>query len=216
MSNILKFTRFDVALVRPYFKTICYTLLIPIAFAVINRSLLTGVSFAMSFIAMTTGYTFSITEKNNMERLYGILPVRKSELVVGRYVFVLIMGVLSLLVSLVAQPLVLKAVGVEVGVSDIITVAITGIFLYALYTVFQIPGYYKFGSIKGRVFMYIPVVGFLVILLLFSNIPSLRDSLVSTVVSSPVLLTLLVFSAVIVMYTVSILFSIRIMKNKEI
>ncbi len=170
----------------------------------------------MSFIAMTTGYTFSITEKNNMERLYGILPVRKSELVVGRYVFVLIMGVLSLLVSLVAQPLVLKAVGVEVGVSDIITVAITGIFLYALYTVFQIPGYYKFGSIKGRVFMYIPVVGFLVILLLFSNIPSLRDSLVSTVVSSPVLLTLLVFSAVIVMYTVSILFSIRIMKNKEI
>lgn len=216
MSNILKFTRFDVALVRPYFKTICFTLLIPIAFAVINRSLLTGVSFAMSFIAMTTGYTFSITEKNNMERLYGILPVRKSELVVGRYVFVLIMGVLSLLVSLVAQPLVLKAVGVEVGVYDIITVAITGIFLYALYTVFQIPGYYKFGSIKGRVFMYIPVVGFLVILLLFSNIPSLRDSLVSTVVSSPVLLTLLVFSAVIVMYTVSILFSIRIMKNKEI
>ncbi|MGB4372158.1 MAG: ABC-2 transporter permease, partial [Halanaerobiales bacterium] len=156
MSNILKFTRFDVALVRPYFKTICFTLLIPIAFAVINRSLLTGVSFAMSFIAMTTGYTFSITEKNNMERLYGILPVRKTELVVGRYVFVLIMGVLSLLVSLVAQPLVLKAVGVEVGVSDIITVAITGIFLYALYTVFQIPGYYKFGSIKGRVFMYIP------------------------------------------------------------
>ena len=216
MSNILKFTRFDVALVRPYFKTICFTLLIPIAFAVINRSLLTGVSFAMSFIAMTTGYTFSITEKNNMERLYGILPVRKTELVVGRYVFVLIMGVLSLLVSLVAQPLVLKAVGVEVGVSDIITVAITGIFLYALYTVFQIPGYYKFGSIKGRVFMYIPVVGFLVILLLFSNIPSLGDSLVSTVVSSPVLLAVLAVLLIIVMFTVSILFSIRIMKNKEI
>lgn len=216
MSNILKSTKFDVALVRPYFKTICFTLLIPIAFAVINRSLLTGVSFAMSFIAMTTGYTFSITEKNNMERLYGILPVRKSELVVGRYVFVLIMGVLSLLVSLIAQPLVLKAVGEEVGVSDIITVAITGIFLYALYTVFQIPGYYKFGSIKGRVFMYIPVVGFLVILLLFSNIPSLGASLVSTVASSPVLLAVLAVLLIIVMFTVSILFSIRIMKNKEI
>ena len=69
MSNILKFTRIDVALVRPYFKTICFTLLIPIAFAVINRSLLTGVSFAMSFIAMTTGYTFSITEKNGPVKL---------------------------------------------------------------------------------------------------------------------------------------------------
>ena len=92
MSNILKSTKLDIALVKPYFKTICFTLLLPIVFAAINRSLLTGVSFAMCFIAMTTGYTFSITEKNSMDRLFGILPVRKSELVIGRYVFVLAMG----------------------------------------------------------------------------------------------------------------------------
>jgi hypothetical protein len=83
MSNILKSTKLDIALVKPYFKTICFTLLLPIVFAAINRSLLTGVSFAMCFIAMTTGYTFSITEKNSMDRLFGILPVRKSELVIG-------------------------------------------------------------------------------------------------------------------------------------
>ena len=94
MSNILKSTKLDIALVKPYFKTICFTLLLPIVFAAINRSLLTGVSFAMCFIAMTTGYTFSITEKNSMDRLFGILPVRKSELVIGRYVFVLAMGLL--------------------------------------------------------------------------------------------------------------------------
>ena len=41
----------------------------------------------MCFIAMTTGYTFSVTEKNSMERLYGILPVKKSEMVMGRYFF---------------------------------------------------------------------------------------------------------------------------------
>lgn len=63
MSNILKSTKLDIALVKPYFKTICFTLLLPIVFAAINRSLLTGVSFAMCFISMTTGYTFSITEK---------------------------------------------------------------------------------------------------------------------------------------------------------
>ena len=108
MSNILKSTKLDIALVKPYFKTICFTLLLPIVFAAINRSLLTGVSFAMCFIAMTTGYTFSITEKNSMDRLFGILPVRKSELVIGRYVFVLAMGLLSLIISLIAQPLVLK------------------------------------------------------------------------------------------------------------
>ena len=215
MSNILKSTKFDIALVKPYFKTICFTLLLPIVFAAINRSLLTGVSFAMCFIAMTTGYTFSIAEKNNMERLFGILPVRKSELVIGRYVFVLAMGLISLIISLIAQPLVLKVLGETVGVFDIVTAAIAGVFLFALYTVFQIPGYYKYGSIKGRVFMYIPVAGFLITLLLISKNPVGENKLLFTVINSPVLLMLLAVIFVIAMYVISILVSIKILKNKE-
>ena len=215
MSNILKSTKFDIALVKPYFKTICFTLLLPIVFAAINRSLLTGVSFAMCFIAMTTGYTFSITEKNSMDRLFGILPVRKSELVIGRYVFVLAMGLLSLIISLIVQPLVLKVLGETVGVFDIVTAAIAGVFLFALYTVFQIPGYYKYGSIKGRVFMYIPVAGFLITLLLITKSPVGESKLLFTVINFPILLMLLAVIFVITMYVVSILVSIKILKNKE-
>ncbi len=215
MSNILKSTKLDIALVKPYFKTICFTLLLPIVFAAINRSLLTGVSFAMCFIAMTTGYTFSITEKNSMDRLFGILPVRKSELVIGRYVFVLAMGLLSLIIFLIVQPLVLKVLGETVGVFDIVTAAIAGVFLFALYTVFQIPGYYKYGSIKGRVFMYIPVAGFLITLLLITKSPVGESKLLFTVINSPILLMLLAVIFVIAMYVVSILVSIKILKNKE-
>ena len=63
MSNILKSTKLDIALVKPYFKTICFTLFLPIVFAAINRSLLTGVSFAMCFIAMTTDIPFPSQRK---------------------------------------------------------------------------------------------------------------------------------------------------------
>ena len=214
MSNILKATKLDFSLVRPYFKVIGFTMLLPIAFAAINRSILTGVSFAMCFIAMTTGYTFSITEKNSMERLYGILPVKKSEMVIGRYLFVLALGALVLVVSLITQPIVLRLIGETVEKTDIISAAIGGLFLFALYTVFQIPGYYKFGSIKGRVFMYIPVAGFLATLFLLPKIP-MENSIITTLSNSPVLLIVLVIVLVVVMYAVSILFSIRIMKNKE-
>ena len=214
MSNMLKATKLDFSLVRPYFKVIGFTMLLPIAFAAINRSILTGVSFAMCFIAMTTGYTFSITEKNSMERLYGILPVKKSEMVIGRYLFVLALGALALVVSLITQPIVLRVIGGTVEKVDIISAAIGGLFLFALYTVFQIPGYYKFGSIKGRVFMYIPVAGFLATLFLLPKIP-MDNSIITTLSNSPVLLIVLVIVLVVVMYAVSILFSIRIMKNKE-
>lgn len=214
MSNMLKATKLDFSLVRPYFKVIGFTMLLPIAFAAINRSILTGVSFAMCFIAMTTGYTFSITEKNSMERLYGILPVKKSEMVIGRYLFVLALGALALVVSLITQPIVLRVIGETVEKVDIISAAIGGLFLFALYTVFQIPGYYKFGSIKGRVFMYIPVAWFLATLFLLPKIP-MDNSIITTLSNSPVLLIVLVIVLVVVMYAVSILFSIRIMKNKE-
>ena len=214
MSNMLKATKLDFSLVRPYFKVIGFTMLLPIAFAAINRSILTGVSFAMCFIAMTTGYTFSITEKNSMERLYGILPVKKSEMVIGRYLFVLALGALALVVSLITQPIVLRVIGETVEKVDIISAAIGGLFLFALYTVFQIPGYYKFGSIKGRVFMYIPVAGFLATLFLLPKIP-MENSIITTLSNSPVLLIVLMIVLVVVMYAVSILFSIRIMKNKE-
>ncbi len=214
MSNILKATKLDFSLVKPYIKMIGFTMLLPIAFAAINRSILTGVSFAMCFIAMTTGYAFSVTEKNSMERLYGILPIKKSEMVTGRYLFVLALGTLALVVSLITQPIVLRAMGENVGTLDMISAAIGGLFLFALYTVFQIPGYYKYGAIKGRVFMYIPVAGFLATLFFLPKMPA-DNPIVTMIVSSPVLLIGLAIVLIIVMYAVSIWFSIRIMENKE-
>ena len=215
MSNIWKSAKLDFSLVKPYVKTICFTMVLPVVFAAINRSLLTGISFAMCFMAMTTGYTFSITEKNAMERLYGMLPIRKSDMVIGRYIFIIIMGLSALIFSLAAQPVILTILGENISISDFINAAVTGIFLFALYTVFQLPGYYKLGSIKGRVFMYIPVAGFLITLLLITKIPVGESKLLFTVINSPVRLMLLAVTFVVIMYVVSIQASIKILENKE-
>ena len=215
MSNIWKSAKLDFSLVKPYVKTICFTMVLPVVFAAINRSLLTGISFAMCFIAMTTGYTFSITEKNSMERLYGILPIRKSDMVIGRYIFIIIMGLTALIFSLIAHPVILTILGESISIFDYISAAVIGIFLFALYTVFQLPGYYRFGSIKGRVFMYIPVAGFLITLLLITKSPVGESKLLFTVINSPILLMLLAVIFIIAMYVVSILVSIKILKNKE-
>lgn len=215
MSNIWKAAKLDLSLVKPYVKTICFTMVLPVVFAAINRSLLTGISFAMCFISMTTGYTFSVTEKNSMERLYGILPIRKSDLVIGRYIFIIIMGFTALIFSLAVHPFILTILGETISIFDFISAATIGILLFALYTVFQLPGYYKLGSIKGRVFMYIPVAGFLITLLFITKIPVGEKNLLFTVINSPVLLMLCAVIFVIAMYIVSILVSIKILKNKE-
>ena len=213
MTDTWKAARMDAALVAPYWKVIAFTLLLPVAFVAINRSLLTGVSFAMCFVAMTTGYPFSVAEKSHMERLYGILPVRRRSLVAGRYLLVLGLGAAALTVSLALHPLVLRALGEPVTAADIGRAAAGGALLYTLYTVFQLPGYYRYGAIKGRVFLYIPVAGFLATLLVFPRVPGLTAELAGR---APAALAGLVLAAAVGLYTLSVWVSVRIVTRKEL
>ncbi len=215
MSNVIKTAKLDFSLLKPYLKTICFVVLFPTFFAAINRSLMVGVSFAMYFIAMTTGYSFTISEKNSMERFYGILPVKKSEIVIGRYIYIIIMGIIALVVSLILQPAVLMAMGEHLTVSDFINAAAIGILLFGIYTAIQLPGYYKFGSIKGRVFIIVPVAGFLVTLLLITKFSIDNNTFITSVLKSPVLLLLSAIAIAIVMFVISITISVKIYKGKE-
>lgn len=192
------------------------TLLIPVVFAIINRSLMTSVSFATCFIAMASGYTFSISEKNGMERLYGILPITKKEFVLGRYLYTIIMGGIAVLFSCIVHPIVLFILGDKVTWQQIIFTFLYGILLYSIYTVFQLPGYYKYGSINGRMFMYIPIIGFLLVLFGMEKVNLSKNGFAISIFSNLGILAAVITFGIILIYTVSICISIRIMKNKEI
>lgn len=216
MNDTLKATRLDFALIKPYMKNIFFTMAIPVAFAALNRSLMTGVSFAMCFIAMTAGYTFSVSEKSDMDRLYGILPISKKHLVLGRYLYTCSMGLLAFLFSIIVHPIVLRALGETVQPVDICLATILGILMFTLYTVFQLPGYYKFGSINGRIFMYIPVVGFLAILLFVSKLDMTNNPFIAMLIGNPIVTVIAILLVCIVAYLFSIFVSIKIMQRKEV
>ena len=203
MANIIKAMKLDFDLVKVYVKAICFTLLIPVVFAIINRSLMTSVSFATCFIAMASGYTFSISEKNGMERLYGILPITKKEFVLGRYLYTIIMGGIAVLFSCIVHPIVLFILGDKVTWQQIIFTFLYGILLYSIYTVFQL-------------FMYIPIIGFLLVLFGMEKVNLSKNGFAISIFSNLGILAAVITFGIILIYTVSICISIRIMKNKEI
>ena len=215
MGETLKAARLDFCLIRPYMKNLFFTMAFPVVFAAINRSLINGVSFAMSFISMTAGYTFSISEKNGMEKLYGILPVSKKHMVMGRYLYTCTMGLLTLIISLVVHPIVLHALGAAVSSVDIIAAAITGIVLFSIFTVFLLPGYYKYGAIKGRIFMFVPAAGYLTVLMFVAVFGFTGNSVISAIDSSPLIFVGIVLLICIMAFLLSVIVSIRILRNKE-
>lgn len=215
MTDILRSTRLDTYLLKYYKKSICFTILIPVVFVLINRSLLSGISFSMTFMAMTSGYTFSISEKNNMNRLYGILPVSISDMVIGRYLLLLCMGIFTLLISLILDSIVLNALHVVITVNEVLVSGLVGMVLYMLYISFQLPGYYKLGSIRGRIFMYIPVLGFLLTLFILDK-SNLDMSLALQFMNENTLLFIICLLLLfLIIYGISIFISAQILKNKE-
>lgn len=134
-------------------------------------------------------------------------------LVAGRYLLVLGLGAAALTVSLALHPLVLRALGEPVTAADIGRAAAGGALLYTLYTVFQLPGYYRYGAIKGRVFLYIPVAGFLATLLVFPRVPGLAAELAGR---APAALAGLVLAAAVGLYALSVWVSVRIVTRKEL
>ena len=216
MNEILKAARLDFSLIRPYMKTMLFIMAFPVVFAAINRSLVNGVSFAMSFISMTSGYTFSISERNGMERLYGILPVSKKHMVIGRYLYICMMGLCTLMISLTVQPIVLRALGAAVSYEDIIAATITGIILFSLYTVFLLPGYYKYGAIKGRIFVFIPAAGYLIDLAFVYLFGLTGSPALSSIISSPLIFMAVVVLICITAFLLSVIVSMRFLQNKEV
>lgn len=123
------------------------------------------------------------------------------------------MGLAALILSCLIQPLILTALGVSVTLQEIAAAAAAGLVLFITYICFQIPGYYKFGPIKGKVLMYVPVIGILLTMYAAGNADF--SSLFLFLSENPLVLPCIILVYLILIVSVSIKISITIAKKKE-
>lgn len=161
MNYTIKCMKLDLLLLKPYLKSMLLVLLVPLLITFFTGTLFEGLSFAATVMAMTTGYTFSVVEKNNLDRFYGFLPVKRNALVLGRYLIIFFTGFAALLFTLLVQVIILNFKTSDPSLQEIVGSFLLCAALFCIYACVQIPGYYRFGSIKGKMFMFIPTVGFL-------------------------------------------------------
>lgn len=161
MTFAVQCMKLDYLLLKPYLKSVLLVLLVPLIFPFFTGTLFEGLSFAATVMAMTTGYAFSVVEKNGFDRFYGFLPVKKSALVVGRYLIIYVMGFSALLISSCVQSAILHLQHAAPSPAEMMGTILVCLLLFCLYAGVQIPGYYRYGSIKGKMFMFVPTVGFL-------------------------------------------------------
>ena len=105
MDNVLKSIRLDHEITKSRYPLFLVGYVIGIIFSVVTKTPVLAATIVMAIAAPMTGQCFAIYEKNNLDKLYGVLPIKKSEVVVGRYLFalgiVIINGVFAFLLSLI-------------------------------------------------------------------------------------------------------------------
>ena len=150
--KICRVAKLDFMLVAGYVKYLLFYLLFPFFFFFFGtQSLVGGMVTAMCMFSMAAALIFQSEESENGAALYGFLPVSRTQRVAGRYLSTLALGGAGYLVSLVLQSLALTLMkvhisGVEYGVALMLPVG-----LFLLINAVQIPVYFRYGSVRGRI-----------------------------------------------------------------
>ena len=206
MKDILNALRFNFILVKPYLR---YYLLgfVVVFFFKIMGSEIDAVSFMLFMLLSTHLYPFQLEEKNDLYRLYGIAPIKRSVLIFGRYLFIVVISLIDWLLAMMMEYAFSKS---TIIISDYL---ISSLFIFSVFlilTAFEIPGLYKLGVIKGRWIVYVPLVLMFIIVFLADAFQILESAMHWITANF-----WLVPTVTIIVLSLSISLSVRIFNQKE-
>ncbi|WLD29656.1 ABC-2 family transporter protein [Clostridioides difficile] len=107
MTDSIKFTKLDIFTMKSYFNMNLVLLPVIMLFSYMGSSTLTLYITCSWFVALMISNVFAIEEKNNLSRLYGTLSIKLRDIVLGRYIFILLNFVLTVFIITILSIVVL-------------------------------------------------------------------------------------------------------------
>ena len=210
----------DLCVIKNQMKTLLLVLAFFIIFSIISEDatfILFLVPFYMIMILITT---FNYDEFNKWDSYCNSLPLSRKEIVKSKYILFNATSLIVLILGIIASfiiPNFIENTTFESLFASIIGVA----FGICLVISLLIPFYYKFGSSKGRIMLFLCIVilalliGMITSLDIFNN-KELMNLLNSLNNLSLGMITLLLIILAIIVMSISNYISVRIYKNKEL
>jgi len=169
MNRIISAVKLDFLTAKSEQRIVIIAFLIPIVIGLASRNPYLTMVFAMMLSTNIAGTVFAIHEKSHSDKLYGILPLKKSEMIAGRYLFGIIIGVLAIVIAGILFLVISKIMK-----SAFTGPAFWGVFALAfIYYCFAVaisyPIYLKFTFAKAYIFTMLPVYVILIIIVVLAR-----------------------------------------------
>ena len=115
-----------------------------------------ALALVLLFAVVLGGTVFSTLEKNHADVMYGILPLKKIEMMIGRYLYALIFSVGALIVGSIVAFAISQIFSVKLEAFMFLAV-LSAAFAYNCFAVaVAYPLYFKFGFTKAYIFTMVP------------------------------------------------------------
>lgn len=165
MQSSLSVVRLDIYSIQQYLgiKQIGLYAGIGIIFAFIFGSFTFSIGILMVYALFYSSYPFIMAEKNQLDLLYATLPLRKSTLVAGRYLFALTMNLYGAVFAIVLGAVYSMIKKEPFFLPEQLLTLLLIFVMFTFVTCLQFPFYFKLGYTKAKIvammpLMFIPVV----------------------------------------------------------
>ena len=227
MNKLIPFVRLDFMTVKPYYsvKNLLLYAAVALFMTLVSQNVSSAMGVGMMLGTMFVGYPFAVGEKSNMDALYATMSVDRNTVVLGRYLFTLLLNLCAVLFSYalaVIGLLAANAFGIGTGldgpVTEVLTlIALTLSVIFMMVQSIQLPIYFKLGYTKAKFLSIIPFAAIMAgyfVLLSLGNVVSGLDGFLTTVLESGFAFPLA--AAVLILFVfVSFRLSVSFYKKRE-
>lgn len=157
MNNVLKSVKLDNYILKSHYKALIVLYINAAIIGILAKTQALTIAVVMIITAPFIGTYFSLYEKNNLNRLYGILPLAKFEVVIGRYLYALFLDILNGIAAVILTYII--SLFTNKGVDYLTFIAfLSGSFLYfCLFIAVMFPIYFKYPFSKVYIFANLPI-----------------------------------------------------------
>lgn len=155
--NIKKLIRLDFYTMKPLANIMMLFLIVPVILGLVADEGM-SIMVTMTFVVFMLNVVFAISEKSHFNKLYGILPIKRSQSVISRYLFSLIILGMTALFSFLIYCLLSLVQNGSIhwlhGFSFLILSSTISIFFISI----QYPFYFHFEYSKATMMSILPYI----------------------------------------------------------
>jgi hypothetical protein len=157
MADILKSIKLDHAVLKAYYKIFVGVYVLAAIIAIVFKAPAVTIPVVMVVAAPFISVYFLFYERNNLSKLYGILPLRRSDVVIGRYTYALLLGILNEVFSGILAYILSLTLNAGISYPEFLIFFSAGFLYVCLYISIQLPLYFRFPFSKVYIFSNLPV-----------------------------------------------------------